>query len=248
MKITKTLIISFSLLFFAQLLMGQKNVTTFGLTVRPGFPNKFFRTGPLNFSDSSIQYSVVQKSGISFGGLVRHGITERLSLETGIIYTKRNYELTLTDTSFTGTGDFSIIGYEIPISLLVFLQLDPNLWMDVGLGGNLNIFPSDVTNYRDYYVQYSAREQKINAGVMAHLGVEYRTKKSGYFYLGFVYLRSVGNIYNTLIEYYPQRDFSIPFTSIGRTKLQGDYFGIDLKYFFHEEPEKKVKKKKNTAK
>lgn len=239
------------LLWMHPCVFAQKGITTFGFVVRPGFPNKFLRTGPIEFEDRSkadtpMVYSVVQQSGISFGGIVRHGITQRLSLETGIVYTKRNYNLSLSDSvrAFTGNDEYSIIGYEIPLSALVFIQLDKRLWMDVGLGGHLNIFPSDVTTFQDFYQQYSVRKQKLNAGVMAHLGVEYRTEKSGYIYAGFIYLRALSSIYETVVEYYPTRDFTVPYSSQGRTDLQGDYFGVDLKYFFHENPEKKNRNKR----
>ncbi len=244
MKHTRTLVLICFLLFGWISSNAQKNVTTFGLTVRPGFPNQFLGASAIEFSDSTTFYKIDQNSGISFGGLVRHGITNRLSLETGIIYTKRNYQMSITDTSFTGKSNFSIIGYEIPLSALVFIQLDEKLWMDVGLGANLNIFPSDVTTYQDYFIQFSARKQKVNGGVMGHLGVEYRTAKSGYFYLGFVYLRSLSDIYRTLVEYYPERDFDKLPSTTGRAILGGDYFGIDFKYFFHEDPEKREKRKK----
>lgn len=240
-------IISSLLIILLSSLTGeaQKGITTFGFCVRPSFPSRFFRTGPIDFSDSTINYSIVQQSGLSFGGLVRHGITNRLSLETGIIYTKRNYDLSLRDTTFTGRGNFSIVGYEVPVSFLVFIQLDPRFWMDVGLGGSVDIYPSDVYTDDAYYAHYGAREQKVNGGVSANLGFEWRTKSYGYFYLGFIYHRAFSPIYTSIVEYYPDRDFSKPYTSIGRTQLQGDYFGIDLKYFFHEDPEKKQKKKSN---
>ncbi|MBK9401599.1 MAG: hypothetical protein IPN36_12300 [Bacteroidetes bacterium] len=241
MKIKLSLAFLFIVLLFFEA-TAQQGVTTFGVCLRPSFPNSFLRTGPKNFSDSAITYSIVQQSGISFGGLVRHGFTKRLSMETGIIYTKRNYDLTLTDTTFTGGGGFSIIGYEIPVTALVFIQLDEKLWMDAALGAQMNIFPSDVATFKDFYSHYSARRQKVSAGVIANLGVEYRTAKSGYFYVGFVYHRALQTLYDTLIEYYPDRDFTKPFSSIGRTSLEGDYFGIDVKYFFHEDPAKKKKK------
>ncbi len=244
MKNTRAVILIGSLIMGCISSYAQKNVTTFGLMVRPGFPNQFLGASADEFNDSTIFYKINQNSGISFGALVRHGITNRLSLETGIIYTKRNYDMSITDSSFTGKSNFSIIGYEIPLSALVFIQLDEKLWMDAGLGANLNIFPSDVTTYQDYFIQFSARKQKINGGVMGHLGVEYRTAKSGYFYFGLVYLRSLSTIYNTLVEYYPERDFDKLPAATGRTTLGGDYFGIDFKYFFHEDPEKRVKRKK----
>lgn len=221
---------------------AQNKITTFGMFLRPSFPNQFFRTGPIDFSDRGIDYSIVQQSGISFGGIIRKGFTKRLSFETGIVYTKRNYNLTLTDSTFTGKGEYSIIGYEIPLTALVFIQLGEQLWMNVGLGPGVEFYPSDIYTDDSFYAHYGAREQTFNGAINASLGFELRTKKSGYFYLGFNYHRSFSPIYTSVVEYYPSRDFSIPYTSIGRTQLQGDYFGIDLRYFFHEDPEKKKKK------
>lgn len=236
-----------SVLFFLMLtfpIYAQQHTTQFGFAVRPGFPSKYFRTGPLTFTDSTITYSLVQESGISYGGLVRHGIDKRFSFESGIIYTKRNYRFSLTDTSFTGGGEFSIVGYEIPFSGIVFIQLGQELWMSAGMGGLIDIFPSDVSTAGAYYLQYSAREQKVNAAVSAQLGCEWRTKKSGAFYLGAYYHRALQSIYTTIVQYYPDRDLANAYASIGRTKMQGDYFGIDFKYYFHEKPEKKSGKKK----
>lgn len=237
-----TLLLFFQLFTVGQYVHAQDKITTFGVFLRPSFPNQFFRTGPIDFSDSNIDYSIVQQSGISFGGIIRKGFTKRLSFETGIVYTKRNYDLTLTDTTFTGRGEYSIIGYEIPLTALVFIQLGQQLWMNVGLGPGIEFYPSDIYSDDDFYAHYGAREQTFNGALNASLGFEFRTKKSGYFYLGFNYHRSFSPIYTSVVEYYPSRDFSIPYTSIGRTQLQGDYFGIDFRYFFHEDPEKKKKK------
>lgn len=223
---------------------AQKGITTFGIVLRPSFPNKFFRTGPKDFSADSIQYSIVQKSGFSFGGMIRKGFTKNLSAETGIIYTKRNYDLTLTDTTFSGNGNYSIIGYEIPLMALANIQLGQEIWMNAGLGPGFEYYPSDIYTEDDFYRHYGVREKYFNFAVNASMGIEWRTRKSGIVYLGFIYHRNFGAIYTSVVEYYPSRDFSIPFTSIGRATLEGDYFGIDLKYFFHEDPEKKKRKKK----
>jgi hypothetical protein len=90
---------------------------------------------------------------------------------------------------------------------------------------------------------YSARRNKINAGVLANIGWEYRNGKKGTYYFGASYHRSLSSIYTTLVEYYPQRDFSILPTSTGRTTLQGDYLTIDFRFYFHESPDKKPRKK-----
>jgi len=227
---------------FPNRITAQKAQTLFGAGIRAGFPSKYFRTGPILFSDKDINYSIIQQSGISYGGYIRHGITNRLSMETGITYTKRNYEVNLTDTTFTGQDGFSIVGYEIPLNVLVNIQLGPQFWMNAGMGGAVDIFPSDVATFDNFYVQYSARRQKVNAGVTATLGMEVRNKSTGIIYLGFLYHRAVSPIYRTLVEYYPNRDFTTPPYSTGRTSLEGDYFGVDLKYFFpSKDPLKKSK-------
>lgn len=238
----------YSLLLFLLLMcsgaMSQKGITTFGIVLRPSFPNKFFRTGPKDFSDKKIQYSIVQQSGFSFGGSIRKGYSKYLSLEAGIIYTKRNYHLSLTDTGFTGKGEYSIVGYEIPLMALANIQLGQQIWMNAGLGPGFEYYPSDIYTDDNYYRHYGAREHSFNGALNASMGIEWRTRKSGILYLGFIYHRNFGAIYTSIIEYYPTRDFSDLYTSIGRTKLEGDYFGIDLKYFFHEDPEKRKKKSK----
>ena len=233
------------LVFFNHHSFSQQSQTLFGVGIRPGFPSRYFRTGPILFSDKNIDYSIVQKSGISYGGFIRHGITGRLSLETGITYTKRNYEVSLQDSTFTGRDDFSIVGYEIPLNAIVNIQLGPEFWINAGLGGAIDVFPSDVATFDNYYVQYSARKQKVNAAVTATLGAEWRDKSAGVIYAGFIYHRAVSSIYDTLVEYYPNRDPASAPSSTGRTLLEGDYFGIDLKYFFPwKQGEKKSAKTK----
>lgn len=225
-------------------IFAQLNTTQFGFSFKPIFPSKYLRTGPKEFSDKNINYKLSQNSGYSAGVLIRRGITKKLSGETGILYVKRNFDLALNDSSYTDNGSFSIIGYEIPVSALVFIQLDEKLWMSTALGASIDIFPSDILTYKADYLHYASRNTKVNAGVLANIGLEYRTAKSGTIYFGTSYHRSVNSIYNTLIEYYPTRNYNDPYTSSGKTKLQGDYFTFDVRYYFHEDPEKKKKKRK----
>lgn len=224
--------------------LAQVNTTLFGFCFRPIFPSKFLRTEPKDYTNNTTSFNLAQNSGYTTGALIRKGVTKRLSIETGILYTKRNYDFTITDSAYSGNGDFSIISYEIPINALVFIQLDKQLWMNVALGGSLDIFPSDIFTYKDYFLNYAARKSKINSGVIANIGLEYRTKKSGIIYLGTSYHRSINTIYDSLIEYYPTNDYKLLPKSTGRTSLQGDYLTVDVRYYFHEDPEKKKNRKK----
>ncbi len=218
---------------------AQDRVTTFGFGYKPIFPSSYFRTGPQNFSDKGIDYIIAQQSGFTAGGLVRHGISNRISIESGIMYTKRNYDLTIIDSTFQGKSDFKIIGYEIPLNGLVFIQLGQKLWMNVTMGLSLDLFPSDIYTDENYFRHYSARNHTVNTGLNAMTGIEYRTKKGGYIYFGAAYHRTFSHIYDSLVEYYPDRTLAKPPTSIGRTNYQGDYFTFDIRYYFHEAPEKK---------
>ncbi len=239
----KTLSALMLLCLFTSALFAQINTTQFGFSYKPIFPSMYLRTGPKEFNDKNINYKLSQSSGYIAGVLIRKGITKKLSGETGILYVKRNFDMVLSDSSYSDNSSFSIIGYEVPLSALVFIQLDEKLWMNVAMGASVDIFPSDILTYKSEFLHYSSRNTKINAGVLANIGIEYRTTKSGTIYFGTSYHRSMKSIYNTLIEYYPTRNYNDPFTSCGKTKLQGDYFTFDVRYYFHEDPDKKKRKK-----
>ena len=237
------------IVFSATLLQAQTkfNTTVFGLTVKPIVPSDYFRTGKIEFSDNNVEYTVLQKSGFSFGAIVRHNFSKLIALEAGIQYAKRNYEYTLSDSAYSGKNDFTYIGYELPLNVLTFIQLGQKTYMNAALGVSFDIYPSDVYTYDredNFYQQYGARPVLFNAGLNANIGTEYRTSKSGTIYLGLAYHRSFSPIMNNIIEYYPSQDFSRTPLSTGRSDIQGDYLTIDLRYYFHQDPEKKKAKKK----
>ncbi|MFM9055219.1 MAG: hypothetical protein ACKOQY_00805 [Bacteroidota bacterium] len=227
-------------------LPAQKAVTTFGILLRPGFPSSYFRTGPISFSDSTTSHSLVQESGLSYGGVVRHEFDKRFSVESGIVYTRRNYRFDLSDGAYSEKGEYRIVAYEIPMTGLVTIQLGEALHMSAGLGASIDIYPSDVATSGDYYLHYSARKRTSNLALNAQLGAEWRSRKSGWIYLGFLYHRSASPTYTTLIEYYPNADFAGAYATQGRTELQGDYFGAELRYYFHQSPEKREERKRNS--
>src|SRR5436190_16190335 len=122
-------------------LSAQINTTSFGFVIKPIFPSKYFRTGPeTRYAPDSlgnmVSFRLAQSSGFNFGGIVRRGVTKNLSFETGITYVKRNYQLDIEDSvlNFSESSSFKIIGYEIPIQALVFVQLSQEIWMNASLG------------------------------------------------------------------------------------------------------------------
>ena len=236
----------FCIFYFLSSVSAQEKITTFGFVIKPIFPSSYFRTSAKTFSDNGVGFTIDQRSGFSAGGVIRKGITKTLSFETGINYVKRLYDLEISTGSFTGKSEYKIVGYEIPVQALVFIQLSKEIWMDVALGPSLDMYPSDVTTYSTYFLHVANRNSSsvFNGGLLANLGWEYRTTKSGYIYIGACYHRSFTDIYTSTVGYYNSRTDIKP-VGQGSTALSGDYLTFDIRYYFHEDPAKvKIRKKK----
>lgn len=219
-------------------IFAQKNIFTAGFQYKPIFPSAFFSTGIKTESLNGVDFSVGQKMGYSAGMIIRRGFTEKLSFETGINFTKRNFGLRITDTTFTGRSRFSIIGYEIPAQLLIFLRMSEKIYMNASGGMSFDMYPSNIRTYGTYFDNRSKRNSLFQFAALANLGWEYRTKKSGYFYLGASYHLPFTYFYYSMIKYIPSNDVVF-------MKLGGNYLTVDFRYYFHEDPMKpKVEKKK----
>jgi len=225
---------------FTSVGFSQENIFTAGFQYKPILPSAFFGTGTKTVSQKGIDFSIEQDKGVCLGMIVRRGFTKRLSFETGINYTKRLYHLTLNDTGFTNSSDFKIIGYEIPLQGLIFLQLAKHLFMNASAGVSVDMYPTNIKSYNDYFFHFSKRHSLFQFSSLFNTGCEYRTKKSGYFYLGASYHLPFSYFYNSSIQYIPDK-------VISSIKLSGNYLSLDLRYYFHEEPIKPRVKKKKTA-
>lgn len=220
--------------------MAQENTTTVGIQYKPIFPLNFIGTGTETSTNNGVGFELGLKSGFCGGMVIRHGFTDLLGLEGGINYVKRKYKLAITDSSFTGKSSFQAIGYEIPLSMLVFIQLGEYLYMNASLGTSFDMFASSVQSTDTYFKNVVFRNRVIQSAVLANIGWEWRTEKSGYIYLGASYHRPFGFIYLADTEYIVNRTVKAE----TETKLLGNYLTLDLRYFFHEDPLKKQKKKK----
>jgi hypothetical protein len=230
------------LLFLTPALVpAQERVTTFGIQVKPVFPLNFFK--PLtNFGQGTLNGKVELTGGFAFGALVRTGLSKSFSLEVGINQIQRRYDWSVSnDTSaITGEGSVRWVGYEIPIVALVHVRLGERFWMNNAIGFSADMYPSDVVQAFEATRTYWFRNEWLQAGVLANIGVEYRTLKSGYFYLGATYHRPFGDM--VVAEHtwrQAQTDHSI------RTGIEGSYLTVDIRYFFHEDREKRRGRPRN---
>lgn len=186
---------------------------------------------------NGIDFSISQKYSWCAGMAIRRGINKRLSLETGINYVKRNYWLRISDTSFTGKSDFTIIGYEIPVQLMIFLQASKKGFLNASMGCSADMYASNIRTADDYFIHNSKRNGVFQFGAVAGLGFEQRTEKNGLFYIGASYHLPVVFIFQSTMRYTPTKE-------IAQMNLRGNYISLDFRYYFHEDPIKPKKKKK----
>ena len=230
------------LLFFcmvSEYLFSQERITTLGFQIKPMVPSRFFGTGPLSLEGDSLQATFTNKTGWSAGMVIRKGLTKMWSIESGISMMQRNYQLDFFSQRFDqgGKTQYRFIGYEIPLQALVYVQLGKQVYMNSSAGVSCNFYPSNLlkqgfvqkdTSVVDYSIRtYRARWNQVS--VIINYGFEYRSKKSGYYYIGASFHRPFGRIAGSqgLVE-------STSGSERLWLSLSGSYFSIDLKYFLFD--------------
>ena len=221
---------------------AQQGVTTVGFLVKPVFPLSYF--DPLvQLERPSLKGTIELTGGYAFGMSVRVGLTKTISLETGLGQIQRRYSFSLAnDTSgYAESGDVRYIGYELPVTALVYIRLGENTYMNTALGFSADFYPSDVQQDLEEGRIYLFRNNWVQLGVVGNLGVEYRTYKSGIFYLGATFHRPFTTMATADLTWYDRPAGFFPYPMRGA--LNGSYLTADLRYYFHEDPERVRKKK-----
>jgi hypothetical protein len=172
--------------------------------------------------------------------VIRIGFTKSLSLETGINVLKRNNLIRIEDLKYNRkvTDRYTILAYEIPVQGLVYVQLGKQTFMNGSSGISFDILPSDLFSYNNYYSHLSLRYNWVQLALNANVGFEYRTKKSGYWYIGATLHRPFHALMLSGIQY-QYKDID----EIANIAVTGNYLTLDLRYFFNEPPDKTKKKK-----
>ncbi len=228
-------------------LFAQLNVTTFGIQVKPMIPNSFFTTGTDDIETDVMKVNFQQRLGWNFGMVIRRGITNMWSFETGICLVQRNYTLHFDYPGLKEKQDlnFRYICYEIPVQAIVFVKLGEKLYMNASGGFSLDVYPSNIetSNFirQDSavydFTQKTWKNKWVQVALLANYGFEWRTRESGYFYFGASYHRPFTHIGVTRITV--ERN-NVPSRSVGL--LRGNYLTADFRYFFSEKPERRKPK------
>jgi hypothetical protein len=154
----KKLLLLFFLGLFIDTALAQEKVTTVGIQVKPIFTSKFFGTGPEEISQSGFNYKISQNTGFSGGLVIRKGYTKTLSIEFGINYSRRKITMESLYNGKASITQMRIIGYEIPVSQLIFIRLSEKIYMNVSGGVCINMFPSDVQSTNEVLYAIGGRK------------------------------------------------------------------------------------------
>ncbi len=212
----------------------EKFPSYFGLQVRPIFPTQFIGSSITELTKGEFSSTITQKMGYSFGGTVRSGFTKLISLETGINFTQRNFDIAMSvvDSGVFATNHISFISYDIPLNALIYIQLDPHFFMNASMGAALTYKPSNVGvltlpgSYHSF-THTGKVSRKGGLDLNANIGFEYRTEKSGFFYIGGSARVPLKPLFDIIAQYKYQ---GYKNTIYG--EIDGSYLALDFKYFF----------------
>jgi len=228
-----------ALLLFVLLLPNyshsQDKKTIFGLQMRPIISSGIGSSGPFTIISDDYIVDVDPQTGFAFGMVIRADLTKSITLETGINQASRKYQYDFYDRGrdVSRSTNFKFINYELPVKGLIFIQLGEQLYLDGALGVSIDMYASDVSSGEGNFRQETLRRQWAKFALESNIGVEFRTKKSGYFYFGSTYHNPFSNVARSVIRYENLGlEERIPF------KLNAGYLTLDFRYFFHEDADK----------
>jgi hypothetical protein len=233
----------FMLMVLHSVLFAQDKVTTVGLQFKPIIPLKLLNTGTEVYNNNNVNFTVDPQLGYSVGMIIRSGLTKTISVESGINFIARNYNMKVFDNNKDAeiTTRMRFDGYEIPVVVLVFIQLGRKMYMNSAFGCSFDFYPTGgIVDNQSGYEFGILESQWVQAALLTNLGFEYRTDKSGYLYFGASFHRPFTKTADIFLsERIPS---SNKFNRLIESELLGNYLTLDLRYFFAENPKRKGKR------
>lgn len=205
---------------------------TAGIEARALVPLASFTMKPLLYSDSLNHFNATgtYTGGLGFGGVIRFKLTNFWNLESGIYYTRRVYNFEIEDpmVGFKDNVPLRLVGYEIPVKGLVYIQMADNFYMNVAMGMSFDFFASDLKIYKPSVSVGAFKKSWLKMAVLGNVGVEYRSEKNGYFYTGVTFHQPFNDILMSQVNYYRNNEGMAYYQN---RSVDGVYFSIDFRYF-----------------
>jgi hypothetical protein len=207
----------------------------FGFQVRPLLPTQFIGNPLTEIKQPVFTTSLSQTVGYSIGGNVRAGLSKRIALETGIHYNIRKFDVNMSilDSGIYAKNDLTFITFEIPVNLLVYIQMSKKVFASTALGVAMTFKPTDVgiltlPGGSSIFSHTGFAQRKFVLDFDAHFGVEYRTEKKGFYYIGGAAKIPFSPLFDLIATYKYQGNKTTYYGVV-----DGSFLAIEFKYFFH---------------
>ena len=229
-----TLAILLLLMHFSMIGQSDQVTSYFGLHYKSIIPNNFVGSKILSLSEQEFSTTCEQKVGYLIGATVRAGITKLIAFETGINLVHRNFQIDMSvpDSNLYAQTDLALLSYDIPLNCLIYIKLSKAWYSNASLGFAMVYKPSmiqSVTGLDEGHIftYLGATERKFSADFNGNIGFEFRSKKSGFFYLGGSVRIPLEPLF-ILAGQYRNEGYSL----LSYGDVNGSFMSIDLKYFF----------------
>tara|TARA_B100001287_G_scaffold187012_1_gene157829 strand:+ start:2906 stop:3652 length:747 start_codon:yes stop_codon:yes gene_type:complete len=232
-------ILIFIINFIVNLCNAQSNdkIKNFGFEFTTIVPVDYFGAGPKNHVEDYSEIKMSSKIGYQFGMSIKTKYNERLYLESGINFIRRNFSLTgsseFNGTLTSDTSSFGYISYGIPLRGLVFIRLAKKIFMNTSVGTSLDFYASAVNSKGvNYYIDHiSDRARWINGSLNGEIGFELRDQFKGTFHIGFGVNIPISTIAVTKLKYYYDDFNQNNYDRYDNIFLRGNFFSVILKYY-----------------
>lgn len=218
---------------------AQNDKTSFGLQYKPIIASEYFNSSNIESNFGNFEFKLSPKYSNAFGMIIRHQIHKLFSIESGLNYTQRNFELEMEynyySSIYADITTFNIRSYELPIQLLTYIQVSNSWYLNVAFGVSHNVLASDALSFgkkNNNYYQNTYRKNGGYKALLANIGMEYRTPKKGYYYFGASLHRPFKAIAKIYPEFEADNDPLFVPTDDKLIDLLGNFVTIDFRYFF----------------
>ena len=170
------------------------------------------------------------------GATVRAGITKLIAFETGINLIHRNFYLNMSvaDSNQYADRDLGFLTYDIPLNCLIYIKLNKSWYANASLGIAASYKPSTIgavnntaDNHSFIHTGYVDYKKKFTADFNGNIGFEFRSKKSGFFYLGGAVQIPLSSLF-ILAGMYKYQGYEL----VAASNVNGSFLSVDLKFFF----------------
>ena len=206
---------------------------SFAINARVLIPSDFVGSKSTFLSNEPFQSTVTQKNGYSFGGILRTSFSDFFSLETGIYFNQRHFDLNMSvlDSGITAQNNMTFISYEIPIQGRIFIKLSKTIFSSVSLGVSPNYKPSNVqvvtlAGGSHGFSHTGFSESKMGVDLNTEFGFERRDKKNGTIYFGAGAKIPLNNLFDVIGQYANQGN---KYTDV--KSVRASFLFVDLRYY-----------------